>query len=44
MNRKNWDNEKQNGDFNEHLIWGVSIPLIILVGSLLMYLLLKHII
>lgn len=44
MNRKNWDNEKQNGDFNEHLIWGVSIPLIILVGSLLMYLLLKYII
>lgn len=44
MNRKNWDNEKQNENFNEHLIWGIGIPLIILVGALLMYLLLKHII
>lgn len=44
MNRKNWDNEKKNENFNEHLIWGIVIPLIILVGALLMYLLLKHII
>lgn len=44
MNRRNWDDEKQNEDFKGHLMWSVSIPLIILVGALLMYLLLKHVI